>query len=128
MVRTLAVLKESKTDAKGREVENRVILTPPLLAQIKARFPGLQLYVESNAGAKIDLPDQDYEQAGAWLSTHTKALEQDLIVGVKETRREDFDQLRDNIFSPTSISPAAGRGPKRRWRPGRPISRWKRWN
>ncbi|HVN67595.1 MAG TPA: NAD(P)-binding protein, partial [Candidatus Sulfotelmatobacter sp.] len=98
MVRSLAVLRESKLDAKGREIESRVSLTPTLLAQIKARFAGVQLYVESQAGAKIDLTDQDYEQAGAYICTHSKALEQDLIVGVKETKLSDFPALRDSIF------------------------------
>jgi alanine dehydrogenase len=98
MVRTIAVLREAKTDAKGREIENRVILTPPLISRLKERFHGLQLYVESNAGAKIDFADPDYEQAGAYICSHAKALEQDLVLGVKETRAEDFPRLRDNLF------------------------------
>lgn len=98
MVRSLAVLRESKTDARGREVESRVILTPPLISRLRERFPGLQLYVESNAGAKIDFADQDYEQVGAYICSHAKALEQDLVLGVKETRPEDFAKLRDNLF------------------------------
>jgi alanine dehydrogenase len=98
MVRSLAVLRESKTDAKGREIENRVVLTPALIARLKERFPGLQLYVESNAGAKIDCADRDYEQAGAYICSHAKALEQDLVIGVKETKMADFPKLRDNLF------------------------------
>jgi alanine dehydrogenase len=98
MVRTLAILRETKTDAKGREVESRVILTPPLVSRLKERFPSLQLYVESGAGAKIDFTDQAYEQAGAYICSHAKALEQDIVIGVKETRPDDFARLRDNIF------------------------------
>lgn len=98
MVRSIGVLRESKSDAKGREVESRVILIPPLLRQIKERFPGLQLYVESNAGAKLDYPDQSYEQIGAYICTHAKALDQDLVLGVKETKLDDFAGLRDNLF------------------------------
>ncbi|MCU0641883.1 MAG: hypothetical protein MUC35_07400 [Candidatus Margulisbacteria bacterium] len=98
MVNTLAILRESKTDAKGREVENRVILIPALVARLKTEFPSLQLYVESQAGARIDSPDQAYEQAGAYICSHAKALEQDIVIGVKETRLEDFPRLRDNLF------------------------------
>jgi alanine dehydrogenase len=98
MIKSVSILRETKTDAKGREVENRVIVIPPLVLQLKEKFPGLQVYVESNAGGKIDFSDQAYEKAGAYICTHGKALEQDLVLGVKETKMEDFPKLRDNIF------------------------------
>ncbi|MDD5593546.1 MAG: NAD-binding protein [Candidatus Margulisbacteria bacterium] len=98
MVSSLAVLRESKIDSKGREIENRVILTPALVKGLKAQCPGIKLYVEKNAGAKIDFPDAAYEAAGAVIASHDEALQADLILGVKETRLEDFPKLTENIF------------------------------
>jgi alanine dehydrogenase len=98
MVSSISILRESKTDAKGREIENRVILIPSLLKEIKGKFPGLKAMVESNAGAKIDFADSAYEEAGARICAHAEALEQDLVLGVKETRPGDFPALRGNIF------------------------------
>jgi len=98
MIKSIAILRESKTDSKGREVENRVIIPAPLLQQVKDKFPGLQIYVESGAGSRIDYPDPSYEQSGASICTRGKALEQELVLGVKETRLEDFSKLGLNIF------------------------------
>jgi len=98
MVKTIGILRESKVDKKGREVENRVILTPLLVKQLKELVPGSQIFVENNAGARIDFSDADYESAGAYVCTHDKALEQDLVLGVKETKADDLAKLRDNIF------------------------------
>jgi alanine dehydrogenase len=98
MVNSLAVLRETKCDAKGREVENRVVLTPVLVQSLKDQCPGLTIYVEKNAGAKIDCPDDAYQTAGAIICSHEEALQKDVIVGVKETRTEDFKELGENIF------------------------------
>jgi alanine dehydrogenase len=98
MVNSLAVLRETKCDAKGREVENRVVLTPALVESLKAQCPQLAIYVEKNAGAKIDCPDEAYRAAGAAICSHEEALRKELIVGVKETRSEDFPKLANNIF------------------------------
>lgn len=98
MIRSIAILRESKTDSKGREVENRVIIPAPLLQQVKDKFPWLEICVESGAGARIDFPDPSYEQIGAYICTRGKALEQELVLGVKETRMEDFSKLGLNIF------------------------------
>ena len=98
MVKSLAVLRETKCDKQGREVENRVVLTPNLVQKLKAQCPELALYVEKNAGAKIDCPDDAYQAAGAVICSHDEALQKDLIVGVKETRSEDFSKLAGNIF------------------------------
>ena len=98
MVNSVSVLRESKTDAKGREVENRVILTPPLVEQLINSCPSLSVCVESQAGIKIEFSNSDYEKAGAAICSHEEALTRDLILGVKETRLEDFCWLRNNIF------------------------------
>jgi alanine dehydrogenase len=98
MVKSVSVLRESKTDAQGREVENRVVLIPPLIEQLINACPGLSVLIESQAGVKIGFGDSDYEKAGAAICSHAEALSQDLVLGVKETRMEDFGGLRDNLF------------------------------
>jgi alanine dehydrogenase len=98
MVKSLALLRESKTDSKGREVESRVILTPLLLTQIRSRCESLEAFVEKDAGAKIDFPDSAYEKAGARIVSHREALAKDLILGVKETKTADFKLLRNNLW------------------------------
>jgi alanine dehydrogenase len=98
MVNSLAVLRETKCDAQGREVENRVVLTPALVQSLKAQCPELNIYIEKNAGAKIDCPDDAYQAAGATVCSHEEALQKELIAGVKETRSEDFPKLAGNIF------------------------------
>ncbi len=98
MVSALAVLKEHKTDQKGREIENRVIFLPSQISEIHGHCPDLEILVESGAGQKIDIDDEAYKSAGASICTHEEALIQDLVVGVKETRPDDFSLLRDNLF------------------------------
>ena len=98
MVNSLSVLRESKTDPQGREVENRVVFSPSQVIELRARFPKLAIFVEEGAGSKIDFSDNDYEKAGALLSSHAEALAKDLVIGVKETKPDDFPRLRDNIF------------------------------
>jgi alanine dehydrogenase len=98
MLKTIAILRESKTDTGGREIENRVILTPAQISEIKNRCRDVGLFVEAGAGAKIDFQDNDYEKAGAVICTHLEALTKQLIIGVKETKPADFPKLRDNIF------------------------------
>ena len=98
MVSSLAVLRETKCDAKGREVENRVVLTPNLITSLSAQCPGLKIFAERDAGAKIDCPDEAYRAAGAVVCSHDEALQKDLVAGVKETRVEDFPKLTGNLF------------------------------
>ncbi|MBN3033004.1 MAG: hypothetical protein JW873_02805 [Candidatus Saganbacteria bacterium] len=98
MVKSLAVLRETKCDAKGREVENRVVLTPGLVKELKERCPELAVCVETSAGAKIDSPDDEYQAAGALICSHDEALQKGIVIGVKETRADDFPKLGDNIF------------------------------
>jgi alanine dehydrogenase len=98
MVSSLSILKEHKTDQLGREIENRVIFLPSQIREISESCPGLKILVEEGAGQKIDIGDEAYQAAGAAICSHGQALCQDLVVGVKETRLDDFPGLRDNIF------------------------------
>lgn len=94
MVSSVAILRESKTDSRGREVENRVVLIPSQVEVLKTNCPGLEVFVEHNAGAKIDFPDANYKNFGARICSHDEALEKELILGVKETKHDDFAKLR----------------------------------
>jgi alanine dehydrogenase len=95
----ISILRESKTDARGCEVENRVILTPPLVKEFSKKCPTAEIRVESGAGEKIDFKNDDYLKAGAKkIVSHDEALAADLILGVKETKLEDFGKLKGNIF------------------------------
>ncbi len=98
MISSLAVLRETKTDSSGREVESRVIFTPDLISQIKAQFPATGIFVEDGAGSKIGISNNEYQKTGARIVSHDEALKKDLVVGVKETKPEDFPKLRGSIW------------------------------
>lgn len=98
MVRSIAVLRESKTDSKGREVENRVILTPRLIKEIRSSCKTIEVFVEKEAGTKIDFTNASYEEAGAKIVPHEEALKQDLVLGIKETKQADFKKLSGNTW------------------------------
>jgi alanine dehydrogenase len=71
--------------------------------KIKARCPGVAVFVEKDAGKKIDLPDSLYIKAGAVICSHDEALGKDLITGVKETKAEDFPRLATRDPRPATI-------------------------
>lgn len=98
MVSSLSILRESKTDPQGREVENRVALLPAQIAEIIERAPQVEIFVERGAGQKIGYLDEQYVDAGAKLCSHAEALDKDIVVGVKETKTADFLHLRNNLF------------------------------
>jgi alanine dehydrogenase len=54
--------------------------------------------VEDGAGQKINIPNSEYQGAGAEIVTHEEALKKDMILGVKETRPEDFQKLGRSIW------------------------------
>ncbi|KPJ69626.1 hypothetical protein AMJ44_03215 [candidate division WOR-1 bacterium DG_54_3] len=98
MVKSLSVLRESKIDSQNREVENRVMLTPLLVKELKAQCRELEVFIEKDAGQKIDFSNSSYEGPQIKIVSHAEALSQDLILGVKETKLADFPKLRDNIW------------------------------
>ncbi len=98
MVKSVSILRELKTDTKKREVENRVVLIPALVSELKIKCENIELFVERDAGKKIDFTNSDYEAAGARIVSHREALSKDLILGVKETDPADFKFLQNNIW------------------------------
>lgn len=97
-LKSVSVLRESKLDYKGRECENRIILTPELVQKLKESCPKTQIFIEDKAGEKIDIPNSAYEVIGAKIVSHHEALRKDLILGVKETKIEDFYKLGKSIW------------------------------
>lgn len=93
-----AVLRESKVDPKGREVESRVVLPPPLLKELVSRCPGAEFFVEKGAGEKIEFSDSAYQGIGAKIVSREEALSKDVVMGVKETRLADLPLMRDNLW------------------------------
>ncbi|MCX5726664.1 MAG: hypothetical protein NT030_05755, partial [Candidatus Saganbacteria bacterium] len=97
-IRSISILKESKQDPKCRECENRVVMPPPLLSELKKACPQIEIFVEKDAGLKINIPNSEYEKIGAKIVTHDEVLKAELILGVKETKIEDFDKLGKSIW------------------------------
>ncbi|MEA3493724.1 MAG: hypothetical protein U9R38_04995 [Candidatus Margulisiibacteriota bacterium] len=98
MVESVSILRELKTDTKKREVENRVVLVPSLVSELKIKCRDIDVFVERDAGKKIDFSNEDYKAAGARVVSHREALSKDLVLGVKETGPDDFKFLQDNIW------------------------------
>ena len=95
---SIGVLQESKVDSKGREIEDRVVLTPPLVHKLISACRGLEVFVEKDAGLKIDFSNADYEAVGAKIVDHQEILTKDIVVGVKETQAADFEKIKSNIW------------------------------
>ena len=81
--------------------EYRVGLTPASVAELVAA--GHQVIVQTNAGAGIDLTDEDYVQAGAEIAPDAKAVfaAADMIVKVKEPLQQEIALLepRHTLFT-----------------------------
>ncbi len=65
---------------------------------LKKEVPGLNIFVEDGAGTKINIPNSEYQKAGAEIVTHDEALKKDMILGVKETKPEDYPKLGGSIW------------------------------
>jgi alanine dehydrogenase len=93
-----------------KEIKNneyRVGLTPPSVAELVAA--GHEVVVDTNAGAGIDLSDQDYIAAGARIvATAAEVFAQsDMIVKVKEPQRQEIAMLepRHLLFTYLHLAP-----------------------
>lgn len=97
----IGVPKETAPD------ENRIGLTPQNVSRLRAR--GHRILVESNAGAAVGMPDQDYLAAGAERVDGPAALfaQSDLIVKVREPQTPEFELLRGDQVLFSFLQPAA---------------------
>ena len=99
-IRTLGVPKETKT------LEGRVAITPDGVRELTQR--GVNVLVETAAGAAASLPDSDYEAAGARIvPAAADAWAADLVVKVKEPTRDELAYLRPDLTLFTYLHLAA---------------------
>ncbi len=97
----VCVIKERASD------ERRVALTPEAVAKIIAK--GLEVHVESGAGAGAFLSDDAYRAAGATLSADAGALlaQADLLLKVQPPTIDEASRLREGAAVISSL-PATG--------------------
>lgn len=98
MIASLSVLRESKVDSSGREVESRVIFTPQHISELRDKAPSVKIFVEDGAGSKINIPNSEYQKSGAEIVSHDEALKKELVLGVKETKPDDYPKLGGSIW------------------------------
>ena len=99
-IRTVGVPKEIKTK------EYRVAMTPDGVREFERR--GIDVFVETGAGAGASFSDDDYRAAGADIvPTAADAWAQDLVVKVKEPKEEEFEFLRADLTLFTYLHLAA---------------------
>jgi alanine dehydrogenase len=99
-IRTVGVPKEVKT------AEHRVAMTPDGVRELERS--GINVYVESGAGAGASIADQDYVGAGATIvPSAADAWAQQMVVKVKEPMAEEFEFLREDLTLFTYLHLAA---------------------
>ncbi|MFM7964741.1 MAG: alanine dehydrogenase [Actinomycetota bacterium] len=97
---TLGVPKETKT------LEGRVALTPDGVREFERA--GVQVFVETQAGAAASITDAEYTAAGATIvPTAADAWSQSMVVKVKEPTEKEFGFLRPDLTLFTYLHLAA---------------------
>lgn len=92
-----------------KEIKNneyRVGATPAMVRLFVEN--GHQVLVESNAGKKIDFPDEDYIKAGGKIVSSPKDVYQsDMILKVKEPQESEFSLMREGqiLFTYLHLAP-----------------------
>ena len=97
---TLGVPKETKT------LEGRVALTPDGVREFERA--GVQVFVETQAGAAASITDAEYTAAGATIvPSAADAWSQSMVVKVKEPTEKEFGFLRSDLTLFTYLHLAA---------------------
>jgi len=97
---TLGVPKETKT------LEGRVALTPDGVREFERA--GIEVFVETQAGAAASISDAEYAAAGATIvPTAADAWSQSMVVKVKEPTEKEFGFLRPDLTLFTYLHLAA---------------------
>lgn len=97
---TLGVPKETKT------LEGRVALTPDGVREFERA--GVEVYVETQAGAAASISDDEFVAAGATIvPTAADAWAQSMVVKVKEPTEKEFGYLRPDLTLFTYLHLAA---------------------
>ncbi len=98
--RTLGVPRETKT------LEGRVALTPDGVREFER--VGVEVFVETQAGAAASITDAEYSAAGATIvPTAADAWSQRMVVKVKEPTEQEFGFLRPDLTLFTYLHLAA---------------------
>jgi alanine dehydrogenase len=98
--RTLGVPKETKT------LEGRVALTPDGVREFERA--GIDVFVETQAGAAASITDAEYTAAGATIvPSAADAWSQSMVVKVKEPTEREFGFLRPDLTLFTYLHLAA---------------------
>lgn len=99
-IKTVGVPREIKT------AEGRVSLTPDGVREFERL--GIEVFVETSAGAGASISDEDYVAAGATIvPTASDAWAQEMVVKVKEPKPEEFAYLRPDLTLFTYLHLAA---------------------
>ena len=96
---SIGVPKEIKLD------EQRVALTPDAVRELVTH--GLEVKIESGAGAGAGIGDEAFRNAGAQLVSRDEAWAAHLVVKVKEPQPEEFGFLRNDMVLFTYLHLAA---------------------
>ncbi|HZU79059.1 MAG TPA: alanine dehydrogenase, partial [Acidimicrobiales bacterium] len=91
--------------AEVKPGENRVALTPDGVLELTAH--GHRVLVETGAGARSSLLDDDFARAGAELVSTEAAWGAELVLKVKEPQPEEFGFLRPDLVLFTYLHLAA---------------------
>ena len=96
---SIGVPKEIKAD------ELRVALTPDGVRELTTQ--GLEVRVQSQAGAGAGISDEAFAKAGAQIVSREEAWAAHLVVKVKEPQEEEFSLLRKDMILFTYLHLAA---------------------
>ena len=100
VISTVGVPKEVKT------LEHRVAMTPDGVRELAAA--GVEVVVQTGAGAGASITDDDYRAAGARISTGAEeAWAQEMVVKVKEPSEDEYALLRPDLTLFTYLHLAA---------------------
>lgn len=87
----IGVLKETKP------LETRVALTPDIVKQLLKK--GFEVAVESSAGSLSSYSDEDYQAAGAIISTKPEISSCDVVLKVNSFTEEEVNGLKEGIVT-----------------------------
>ncbi len=91
---------------KERRVnETRVAATPETVRKLKAL--GVDVVVESGAGATAHFADADYATAGAEISTSAQALSADIVLKVQRPTEEELTAMKNGSMLAGILAPYA---------------------
>ena len=83
--------------------ERRVALVPETVARLVS--DGLEVVVESEAGAEAPFPDEAYSEAGASVATRGEALGAEVVVKVQKPSEEEIGEFQEGAVLIALLQP-----------------------